>query len=177
MINLKKFRRLIVVFCATLSLISCTSVAKFSSGKTIEITPTIVQKPTVADIQVNEKKVTGTYTGEIKTIPLEAIKNEAVASALKTVMADVLVEPHFETTINGRLTTVMVSGFPATFTNFRTMKNEDIPLMQLGAVKQVNTFVPPTVKTKKSKYGKTALITLGALVATALTLTIVSSSM
>ena len=159
--NLKQYKSLIIAFCTTLALMSCSSVAKFSSGKTIDITPTIVQKPTVADMQVNEKKVTGTHSGKITTIPLEAIKNEAVASALKTVNADILVEPRFETTVNGSLTTVMVSGFPATYTNFRTMKDEDIPLMQIGAVRQVNTFTPPTVTTKKPKFGKIALITLG----------------
>lgn len=154
------------MICATVSLMSCSSVAKFSTAKTIDITPTIVQKPTVADLQVNEKKVTGTQSGKVTTTPLETIQNEAVASALKTANADVLVEPRFETTINGSLTTVMVTGFPATFKNFRTMKDEDISLMRIGAVRQVNTFTPPTVTTKKPKYGKVLLITLGIVAVT-----------
>ncbi len=162
--NLKQYRRLLIFFSATLLLMSCSSVAKFSSAKTIDITPRIVQKPTVADIQVDEKKVSGTHSGKVTTISLENIKNEAVATALKTVNADILVEPRFETTVNGSLTTVMVSGFPATFKNFRTMKDDDISLMQLGAVRQVSAFVPPTVTTKKSSGGKIALITIGTAV-------------
>lgn len=159
--NLKQYRRIIILFCATLFLMSCSSVSKYSSGKTIDITPTIVQKPTVADMQVNDQKVTGSHSGKIKTTPFESIKNEAVANALKTTNADVLVEPRFETTVDGSLTTVVVSGFPATFKNFRPMKNEDIPLMKIGTVKQVNAFTPPTVKAKKSNGGKIALITIG----------------
>ena len=159
--NLQQFRKVIILFCATLSLMSCSSVAKFSTAKTIDITPTIVQKPTVADMQVNEKKVMGTYTGKLKTTTLETIKSEAVASALKSVNADILVEPRFDTTINGSQTTVTVSGFPATFKNFRAMKEEDIPLMKIGTVRQVHTFTPPTVVAKKSNSGKILLITLG----------------
>lgn len=159
--NSKQIKRLLFLFCTSVFLISCSSVSKFSTAKTIDITPTIIQKPTVADMQVNETKVTGTFTGKIKTTPLETIKSEAVASALKSVNADILVEPRFDTTINGSQTTVTVSGFPATFKNFRAMKEEDIPLMKIGTVRQVHTFTPPTVVAKKSNSGKILLITLG----------------
>ena len=159
--NLNKFIQLLIVLCATVFMASCSSVAKYSTAKTIDIKPTVIQKPTVADIQVNEKKVTGTHSGKIKTTSLETIQNEAVASALKSANADILVEPRFDTTIDGSLTTVVVSGFPATYKNFRTMKDEDIPLMKIGAVRHVNTFIPPTVTSKKPKVGKIVLITLG----------------
>lgn len=163
--NLNKFIQLLIVLCATVFMASCSSVAKYSTAKTIDIKPTVIQKPTVADLQVNEKKVTGTHSGKIKTTSLETIQNEAVASALKSANADMLVEPRFDTTIDGSLTTVVVSGFPATYKNFRTMKDEDIPLMKIGAVKQVNTFIPPTVTSKKPKVGKIVLITLGVVAA------------
>lgn len=159
--NLNKFRRLIIVLCAAVFVTSCSSVAKYSTAKTIDIKPTVIQKPTVADLQVNEKKATGTHSGKIKTTSLETIQNEAVASALKSASADILVEPRFDTTIDGSITTVVVSGFPATYKNFRTMKDEDISLMKIGAVKQLNTFIPPTVTAKKPKVGKIVLITLG----------------
>ena len=163
--NLNKFRRLFFVLCASVFVVSCSSTAKYSTAKTIDIKPTVIQKPTVADIQVNEKKVTGTHSGKITTTSLETIQNEAVASALKSVNADILVEPRFDTTIDGSVTTVVVSGFPATYKNFRTMKDEDISLMKIGAVRQVNTFTPPTVTAKKPKVGKAALITLGVVAA------------
>ncbi len=161
--NLKQCKRLLTLFCASTFFISCTSVSKFSTAKTLDITPIIVQKPTVADMKVNETKVTGTFSGKITSISLENIKNEAIAGALKSVNADLLIEPSFQTTISSGKTTVTVTGFPATFTNFRTMKNEDIPLMQIGSVRQVNAFVPPTMVAKKSKAGKTLLITIGVI--------------
>ena len=167
--NLKQFRRLAVLFCASIFLISCSSVSKFSTAKTIDINPSIIQKPTVADLQVNETKVSGTYSGKTAKIPVETIRNEAIARALKTVNGDILVEPLFETTRTKSLTTVIVSGYPATFKNFRSLKEDDIPLMKIGSVRQVNTFIAPAVVAKKPKSGKIFLISLGVgVLATAL---------
>jgi hypothetical protein len=164
--HLKPFRRLFALFFASILLGSCSTVSKFSSAKTIDITPLVVQKPTVADLVVKEAKVTGNFSGKSMTIPLETIKSEAVAAALKTVNADVLIEPRFDYVINGKLTTVTVSGFPAIYKNFRPIKPEDIQLLHSGIVRQVTTFTPPVLTQKKGpKIGKIVLITLGTLLA------------
>ena len=62
--HLKPYNRILALFFASTLLGSCTSVAKFSSAKTIDITPSIVQKPTVADLVVKEVKVSGEFTGK-----------------------------------------------------------------------------------------------------------------
>ena len=150
---------------AAIMLCSCATTAKYSSSKTIDIQASVIQKPTVADLDVKETKTTGTAASKNTIISAEILKNEAVSNALKTTNADILVEPRFETIVKGSLTTVTVSGFPATYKNFRPMKIDDIPLMQSGIVRQVSTFVPPTVSaapTDNNKAKKVGNIILGS---------------
>jgi hypothetical protein len=66
----------------------------------------------------------------------------------------VLVEPRFETDIKGRKMTVTITGFPATYKNFHTIKQDEVELLKLGKVKQVETM--DAIQTK-SKGGKLVL--------------------
>ena len=104
MINLKQF---VVLFCAAGFMASCSSVTKISSAKSIDITPSIVQKPTVADLDVKEAKVSGISSSNATLISIETIKNQAVANALKSVNADILVEPQFELLVFQLLTRIL----------------------------------------------------------------------
>lgn len=159
--KIQNYSRFLSAFFAITLLVSCTSTAKVSSAKTIEINASVLQKPTVADLVVKDSKVTATASG--KTVEsLEKFKSEAVAAALKTVSADVLIGPQFDYTFSNNTTTVTVSGFPGTYKNFRPLKAEDIPLLQSGAAQQVQTFTPPVVNTKKSS--NAAWIIIGAAV-------------
>ena len=169
MINLKNIRQIFIICAASAMLGSCVAVSKSTTSKTLDIQASVIQKPTVADLEVKETKITGTSSGKIATMAVEAIQGEAVASALKTTNADILVEPRFETTVSGSTTTVTVSGFPATYKNFRPMKIDDIALVQSGVVRQVSTFVPPTIstldqeRTSAKKFLGGFLITIGTL--------------
>ena len=154
MINVKTIRQIFILCAASAMLVSCVTVSKSTTSKTLDIQASVIQKPTVADLDVKETKTTGTSSGKIATMAVETIQSEAVASALKTTNADILVEPRFETTVSGSTTTVTVSGFPATYKNFRPMKIDDIALVQSGVVRQVSTFVPPAIASSDDELKK-----------------------
>ncbi|MFA5782846.1 MAG: hypothetical protein WC868_11330 [Bacteroidales bacterium] len=131
-------------------LTSCT-VLKTSTSKTMDIYGAgVIQKPVLVDLDVKETKVTGTATATMtKSTSLETVKQKAVADALKKTNADVLIEPKFETETSGRRTTATVTGFPATFKNFRSITAEDVPLLQVGVIQKADVYEPTKEKQKK----------------------------
>ena len=128
--NSKQTIKFVLVVASAALLQSCTSLSKFSSAKTIDIEASVNQKPTLADLDVKENKVSGTasYKSTVKSV--EAIKQEAVANALKSVNADILVEPKFDTEINNSTITITVTGYPGFYKNFRAVKTEDLPVLE-----------------------------------------------
>ena len=124
-----------IIVIGALYLTSCSTVAKSYTARTQNINKgEIIQNPLLVDLEVKDVKVSGTATG--KTMYKETVKQEAVASALKGLNADVLIEPSYEiTTINDRIT-VVVSGRPAFYKNFRTIEEKDIKL--LNELKTIN---------------------------------------
>ena len=73
----------------------------------------------------------------------EEIKQEAVANALKSVKADILVEPKFDTVVEGYTTTVTVTGYPGFYKNFRAVKSEDLPILESVLFNENPTLVVP----------------------------------
>lgn len=128
--NSKQTINLAIVIASVVFLQSCTSVSKFSSGKTLDIAASVNQKPTLADLDVKENKVTGTASYKSKEKSIEAIKQEAVANALKSANADILVEPKFATEINNSTITITVTGYPGFYKNFRPIKTDDLPVLE-----------------------------------------------
>lgn len=128
--NSKQTFNLSIVLVAAALLQSCTSVSKFSSAKTLDIAAVVNQKPTLADLEVKDSKATGTASYKSTVKSFEAIKQEAVANALKSVNADILVEPKFETEINNYTITITVKGYPGFYKNFRAVKTEDLPVLE-----------------------------------------------
>ena len=101
----------------------CSSMLKSGSVTTVDITHTgVIQKPIIVDLDVNQTKVTGNSNG--KSIELQMLKNEAVKNALAG-KADVLVEPNFSITSKGGKSHVEVTGFPASYKNFRGIEPSD----------------------------------------------------
>ena len=129
----------------------------------------VIQKPVLADMEVKEEKISATINARGKSIN-DDLKNQAVAEAVKKSNADVLVEPRFESTIQGRKITLTVTGYPATYKNFHTIKQDEVELLKAGKVHQVNTM---DTKQIKSKGGKAALfLGLGVVMITSLFLAI-----
>lgn len=136
---------------------SSCSVVKTRSAKVADIySGGIIQKPVIADLDVKDTKVIGTAEARAE-VPFSTIKVNAVADALKKASADVLVEPIFESEkANGR-TTVTVTGFPASYKNFRTITEGDTALLKYGVYKQVKTY-ESTPDGGKKKGGAGAII-------------------
>ncbi len=112
----------------------------------------VIQYPIIAEMDVDSNKITGTADAPSGT-SLEIVKNSAVADALKKSNADILIEPTFETiTSSGRVQAV-VTGFPASYKNFRPATIEDMPLLELGIIQTARTYEPISDEKRKSNAG------------------------
>ena len=120
----------------------------------------VIQKPVVADLEVKEEKVTGTATGNSAN-SVSDMKVEAIADAVKKANADVLIEPKFETVTSGSKTEVTVTGYPATYKNFRPITKEDAELIKEGVVKRTETYESAKATKKKGPVGAIVGITSG----------------
>lgn len=158
---------------ATLLLASCAGVRKTETAKTLEIYgPGVIQNPVIADLQVKEQKVSGTASGSSRSVG--TLKNMAMVDAIKKAQADVLVGPTFEIEMKGSKATATVTGFPATYKNFRTASEADSLLVRAsflqGATSAVVDEKPPRKK------GAAGLVAGIALVFTALIIGLASGA-
>lgn len=114
---------------------SCTTIK--STADTVNIDAKVCQYPTVADLEVHEKvEVTKTWhfkpfnIGEPK---MKYIKGNMIAEILKKAGADVLLEPQItysRTSFGERQYTV--SGYPASFKNFRKATAADLTALKVN---------------------------------------------
>jgi hypothetical protein len=131
---------------------SCATVKKAETAKNLEIYgPGVIQNPVIADLDVQQQKVRGTATG--RTSATETLKNLALANAIRTANADLLVAPVYELETSRGRTSVTVSGFPATYTNFRSATPADSSLIDAGYMHRANTAVANDVKARKGSAG------------------------
>jgi len=152
-----------------LFLASCTTQHAITTKTTDIYGSGVIQKPVLVDMDVKEEKVSATINARGKKVS-DDLKNQVLAEAIKKSNADVLVEPRFETDIKGRKMTVTVTGFPATYKNFHTIKQDEVELLKVAKVKQVETM--DAIETK-SKGGKLVLsVGLGIILITSLILAI-----
>ena len=117
---------------------SCISVRKLETAKTRDVAVTgLVHLPTVATLDVSQTKVTELFTINAKKKLSDADKAFAVSKLLTKYNADVLVEPRYtiEVTTAGKRSTfnVIVSGYPATYKNFRPLSLDDIDLLNVSS--------------------------------------------
>ena len=89
----------------------------------------IIQNPTIADLDVNGAKVSGRAVAKFGE-NIEEVKILLVAEVLRKANADVLVEPRYAFETVNNETTISVSGYPATYKNFRPIKEEDLKLIK-----------------------------------------------
>ena len=143
---------------STLFLSTSCGTTKASTTKSMDIYGSgVIQKPVVVDLNVSQTRVNG-YAKEGSSESLETIKQKAINDALKKANADVLIEPKFDIETKNGSTTAVVSGWPATYNNFRSITAEDIPLLEAGVLQKAEAYAPPLTE-KKSK----ALVFLGTL--------------
>lgn len=138
----------LLLLSVILLLSACSPIIKTQTAKTMHIYGGgVIQKPVVADLDVDENKVKGTATASGESV--EAVKQQAIVSALKKANADVLVEPTFETEIKNGQITATVTGFPATYTNFRPIKEGDLELLKAGVIHRAEVYEPEQQKKKR----------------------------
>lgn len=123
-------------FTLILILASCKSTSHTSVSTDVQ-GPTVIQKPVIADLNVGEKRVEGTATRK-GSFTIGEVKELAIYDALEKSKADVLVEPRFDINKSFNKIEVTVSGYPATYKNFRPMEAQDtifVDKMQLNSAK------------------------------------------
>lgn len=150
---------------------SCSSIIKTATSKTRDIYGSgVIQKPVMADLEVKDLKVSATaekYDGS----SLEIVKHEAVSNALKIANAHILIEPTYETIIRGGRVSVTVTGFPGIYKNFKLIKAEDVPLLNVRIIQDnsQNDYIIPEKKKNKTwstigySLGIAALLALAAI--------------
>ncbi len=136
---------------------SCiTPMNKYTSSPHIDIEePEIQGYPLMADLDISKEKVKGTATMGFSSgigAPIEECKRSAIGNALISSDADVLIEPFYIIETTESSVTVMVSGFPAKYKNFR----KDVEKMQAINAASVNqTTVLGPVQRQVSNVQKT----------------------
>jgi hypothetical protein len=146
---------------------SC-KIIESNTSKTLDIYGAgVIQNPVLVDLDVKEVKITETSTSNVLTI--EELKREAVSSAIKNNKVDVLVEPTFKVVTVGVENTVTVTGYPATYKNFRSIKAEDVPLLQVGISQKAKVANEDEMQNKEKGAG---LIILYVIISAALGFTV-----
>lgn len=147
---------LISAAALTLTVSSCTTIQQTSSSAPVD---TQVCNLTVADMKVSEEKAEKTVDwawNPLTTFSLAEQKKSATAELLKDVDADVLVEPQYIVNRRGvfRGGSVTVTGYPATYSNFRNMTKEEMELAaaadRCAPGEQCTVTVNPVVQTSAS---------------------------
>lgn len=137
---------------AALLLSSCATVSKVDTAKSMEIHgPGVIQYPVIADLDVQEQKVRGVATG--RRSATTTVKQLARVNAIKMANADVLVAPVYEIETKGNRTTVTVTGFAASYKNFRSATAADSSLVETVYMNQPNTVVVDEPATRKASAG------------------------
>jgi hypothetical protein len=133
-----------------ISCISCSTLkSTTNTAKSLPIYGAgVIQKPVIVELDVQQTKVTATVSGKLGS-NIETLKSASVSKAVKSANADVLVEPTYTIVSDRSTTTVTVSGFPATYKNFRDIRVEDVPLIKAGIL-QTARVAEPTMVWKKN---------------------------
>jgi len=141
----------IIYLSVSLLLFASCSTIKSGTSKTMDIVgPGVIQMPVVADLNVRPTKVS--FTKVFKKVEGSSTnaKTDVVRELLKRENADVLVEPTFESSTMGTKTEITVYGFTATYVNFRSIEEKDIPLIEVtpGLLQKADTNSSTITTTK-----------------------------
>lgn len=132
------YMKKLILLVTVLSICSCSTI-RTSTSTALDVKTDLSIVPTVSDLEVQTGKVSATINltkQERRSYTAEQIRSTVVAKALETSGADVLVNPIYtvETRL-GRIRSISVKGYPATYKNFREDKE------YLERMKQQNPVV------------------------------------
>ncbi len=126
---MKKYTLLIV----TLLVMTSCNVTRTSTAKSLDIHGIAMHIPVVADLNVKQEKVSASI--EFQGSVTKALKDRVIAEALKKSNSDILIEPNFEIE-KGVSSKITVTGFPASYKNFRNATKEDLELLKIGIIQK-----------------------------------------
>ena len=104
----------------------------------------VIHLPVVADLDVGQNKVEGIASGTLQD-SVANLRNQALAHALETSGADILVHPTFFVKETGTVREVRVEGYPASYGNFRQIQSTDLPLLNIGETSLVPVTTGMTI--------------------------------
>lgn len=134
----------------------------------------VMHLPVVVDLVVSNSKVTATVSSSSTSTSIEDLKTAATSKAISDSQADILVEPSFVVETVGYEKTVTVTGFPANYANFRSITQDDVALLQVGALQVADVSQNTTVNQQKSNSHKTAIVVTALSVAAGVLLAIIA---
>lgn len=123
-------KKLLLLSAIMLLMVSCTTVKKTSVS--VQIAPKMTQYPAVANLDVKDRieKTTSWTFNPLNNVTLEQRKKNLIADVLLENNADVLVEPRYVHKVDRLFYhTLTVSGYPATYKNFRNVEESDIKVL------------------------------------------------
>lgn len=149
-------RKILAAGIAALALSSCSTITHTSQTASVD---TRLYNLTVADMKVANAKDSVTVDWKwnpLSTISLKAQKESATHALLNRNDADVLVEPQYIVTRRGifRGGSVTVTGYPATYTDFRPMSSEDAEKIATVNGDCSTVVVNPVISTTAGKVVK-----------------------
>ncbi len=164
-------RKLIFFSLVALYATSCSSLKQTTNtSKTLGIYGAgVIQKPVITNLKVNPAKITSNFSGTgVQNI--DYLKSQAIAKAMQESNADVILEPSYEVVSNGNNVQIKVTGYAASYQNFRQLTGTDTSLLvEAGIFNYNNSDTPaeiaPEVKRKSPLKTILGIILLGAAVA------------
>lgn len=135
-------RSIITILILSVMGVSCTTTQQTTSTtKTMDIYgPGVIQHPIVGELDVDIDKVQGEAKASGTNVDVSNLKVLAVQNASEKADADILVEPSFEVSEEGSEITVVAEGFPARYTGFRQITEDDIPLLKAGRLQTAEVY-------------------------------------
>lgn len=142
---MKKISTGAIIALISITVASCGMKTTTNTAKTLRVYGSgVIQKPVIVELDVKQTKVTATISRKLTT-NMDALKAEAVSLAVKNAGADVLVEPTYTIVSNRTTSTVTVTGFAATYKNFRDITLQDVPLIKAGILQTARVAEPTTI--------------------------------
>jgi hypothetical protein len=132
----------------------------------------VLQHPVIGELEVDIEKVSGSVERSGRVTNIDPLKILAMNDAIKIAGADILVEPTFEIVSENSKTTVTVTGYPASYTNFRSITMDDVPLLEVGQLQKASVYeaqeqsVQESSPSKKAVLGVLGILGLVALIFT-----------
>lgn len=171
---MRQTKTILISVLYVLTLVSCSVQHTALTSKVMNISPEVIQMPTVAELDIAKEQVTVDTVVVMKPFNKNSryrsrgsIKDALVASILKQSDADILMQPEISTEVSYKgLTSTLkmrLNGYPAKYSGFRTVTMEDVAILnELKGRKQVGNI--NLANFLRTNVGRTLYATGNALV-------------